>query len=77
MNKLEKAKEIVKKYINFALCGIFDCRNTVGDDMTTIYSDNELVIDICYDYEYFEVFGLSDEEFNDLENYYCRDLGAF
>lgn len=32
MNKLEKAKEIVKKYINFAPYGIFDCRNVVNDE---------------------------------------------
>lgn len=42
----------------------------VGDWMTNIYNDNGLAIDICYGYSYFEVFGLSDEEFNDLVKYY-------
>lgn len=70
MNKLEKAKEIIKEYYRSADCGIFDCRNIVGDKMETIYEDDGLTIDICYYYSYFEVFGLSDAEFEDLEKYY-------
>lgn len=70
MTKLEKAKEIIKEHFKDADCGIFDNRNWVGDWMTNIYNDNGLAIDICYGYSYFEVFGLSDEEFNDLVKYY-------
>lgn len=70
MNKLEKAKEIIKEYYNSADCGLFDCRNMVGDPMTNIYDEDGLTIDICYYYSYFEVFGLSDDEFAELENYY-------
>lgn len=29
-----------------------------------------LEIDVCYYYSYFEVFGLSDAEFEELEKYY-------
>jgi len=70
MNNLEKAKEIVKEYYNVANCGIFSSRNLVGDAMSTIYDDKGLTIDICYGWAYFEVFGLSDAEFEELENYY-------
>lgn len=70
MSKLEKAKEIVKKYYNDAECGIFDSRNILGDDMITIYKDEGLKIDICYNYAYFEVFGLTSKEFKELEKYY-------
>lgn len=70
MNKLEKAKEIVKKYYNDADCGIFDSRNILGDDMITIYKDEGLKIDICYNYAYFEVFGLTNKEFKELAKYY-------
>lgn len=73
MTKLEKAKEIIKE--NYVPCGIFCSRNIAGDPMNTIYDDGELQIDICYYYEYFEVFGLSDDEFTVLEKYYdnkCR-----
>ena len=38
--------------------------------MTTIYKDNELTIDICYHYSYFEVFGLSKADFSELEKFY-------
>lgn len=70
MSNLEKAKKVIKEYYRRADCGIFDSRNTVGDMMTTIYSDGNLTIDICYGYSYFEVFGLSDEEFEELHKYY-------
>jgi hypothetical protein len=70
MTKLEKAKEIIKDNIKDARYGIFDSRNLAGDSMTCIYYENGLQVDICYGYGYFEVFGLSDEEFEALEKYY-------
>lgn len=70
MTKLEKAKEIIAEHIEEADCGIFDSRNIVGDEMETLYDDNELTIDICYGWYYYEVFGLTKEEFKELENYY-------
>ena len=70
MSNLEKAKEIVKEYYENADCGIFNSRNTVGDVMTTIYEDENLTIDICYGYAYFEIFGLSNADFEKLEKYY-------
>jgi len=70
MSNLEKAKEVIKEYYNEADCGIFDSRNLVGDSMTTIYEGEGLTIDICHYYSYFEVFGLSDAEFEELEGYY-------
>ena len=70
MTKLEKAKEIIKEHFKEGNCGIYDSRNTTGDWMTSIYNDNSLAIDICYSWEYFEVFGLSDEEFAELCDYY-------
>lgn len=69
MSKLEKAKEIVKTNYNIADCGIFNC-HCAGDYTITIYEGEGLTIDVCYDYAYFEVFGLSDAEFLELEKYY-------
>ena len=68
--KLEIAKQIIKENYKSADCGIFNSRNLIGDSMTTIYDKDGLVIDICYYYSYFEVFGLSYEEFEELEEYY-------
>ena len=70
MSNLEKAKEIIKANYRNANCGIYDCRNFVGDTMTTIYESEGLTIDVCYHYSYFEVFGLSNAEFEELEKYY-------
>jgi len=74
MTKLEKAKAIIKKYFKYGNCGIYDNRNIVGDQMMNLYDDGDLAIDICYNYSYFEVFGLSDEEFAELCQYY-NELG--
>ena len=30
------------------------------------------MIDICYKHSYFEVFGLTDEEFKELKDYYVK-----
>lgn len=70
MNKLEIAKEVIKRNFEQGECGLFNSRNWVGDPMTTIYYHDGLTIDICYHYEYFEVFGLTDDEFKELCSFY-------
>lgn len=70
MVNMEEIKKVIKKYYNNACCGIYDCRNIVGDSMVTIYDDGKVQIDICYFWSYFEVFGLTDEEFQELAKYY-------
>ena len=71
---LEIAKKIITENIDSAGCGIFNCRNLVGDPMSTIYNENHLMIDICYNWSYFEVFGLTEDEFNDLQDFYEKLL---
>ena len=70
MNKLENVKKIIKENFNKGNCGIYNSRNIVGDPMYNIYDDGEVQIDICYYWSYFEVFGLSNEEFDELKKYY-------
>lgn len=70
MSNLEKAKTIIKENWQNADCGIFDCRNWTGDTVEMLYEDDELRIDICRYHSYFEVFGLSTDEFEELEKYY-------
>lgn len=70
MDKLEIAKRIIKENIDDARCGIFNTRNLVGDTMETLYDSDDLTIDICYFWMYFEVFGLTEEKFKILERYY-------
>ena len=70
MTNLEKAKKIISEYFSQAECGIYDTHNVIGDLMGTIYEENGLRIDICVYYGYFEVFGLTDEEFEELKRFY-------
>ena len=72
--KLDKAKKIIKDNLEDARYGIFNSRNIVGDKMDHVYKDDELTIDICYGWEYFEVFGLSSLEFSELAHYYYKLL---
>ena len=71
-NNLGIAKMIIRKHFTEADCGIFNCGNVVGDPMENLYEKNGLSIDICRDWQYFEVFGLSIVEFKELEKYYER-----
>lgn len=75
MSKLDRAKKVISERISDAECGIFNTRNIAGDAMTTIYEDDDLTIDICYHWSYFEVFGLTDEEFKELEKFYDSKRG--
>lgn len=72
MNRLEEVKKVIEENIDDAMSGIFDTRNFVGDIMDNLYYNSEIgvTVDICYGYSYFEVFGLSKEEFEELEKYY-------
>lgn len=69
-NAVEKVKEVIKNNIEDAPCGIFDCHNIVGDPMETIYDEAGVRIELCREYEYFEVFGLTNEEFSEVESFY-------
>ena len=70
MNRLETAKKVIQDNIHAAEYGIYNTRNLACDPMTTIYNEDELQIDICYKYHYFEVFGLTEEEFRELSVFY-------
>lgn len=61
---IEEVIEAVKK---FDLgCGIYNSRNIVGDEMETVYSKDGVTIDACYNWDYIEVFGLTDEDFKQV-----------
>lgn len=77
MSKLEIAKSVIKENILQARHGIFNTWNVVGDTMWDIYNENDLEIRICYEYEYFEVFGLTEAEFEELEEYYHHWLSEY
>lgn len=67
---LDIAKKIIKEHYREYDCGIFNTPNIVGDPMGMIYKDDSIEILGCYYYSYFEVFGLSRDDFDRLKNYY-------
>ena len=71
----KKLKNLIKKYYKDADCGLYNTRNTEGDTMTVLYKNGNIVLEICYYWEYFEVFGLSEEEFKLLQKFY-NSLGG-
>lgn len=68
-NNLEIAKRIIKKHFNKAHSGI--CNRRTLFKVKTLYEKDGLEIDICYYNDgHFEVFGLSNIEFEELKKYY-------
>ena len=63
-------KKIIKDNFEDAQYGIFFCRNNAGDVMTNLYLHEEIAIDICYRYQYFEVFGLDFAEIMEVSDFY-------
>lgn len=68
MSKIDKLKRFLQeKYPNEQA---FNTRNVAGDSMETIYDEDGITVDYCYYYSYIEIFGLTDEEFEDLIDEY-------
>lgn len=65
---MDKSK-VIQHVVNFLMVefpnGIqmFNSRNIVGDEMETIFQSRDVSIDYCNDYDYIEIFGLSEPEF--------------
>ena len=70
VSRLDKVKNVIRDRYMDAMCGLFFTQNWAGDRMSTIWAEDGVTIDICYDYEYFEVFGLTEEEENELLAFY-------
>ena len=66
-------KKIIKLFYNpYFKGGLFNTKNVVGDRMINIYKSNDIQLDICCDYGYFEVFGLTENEFKELQIFYVN-----
>ncbi len=70
MSKIDKLKKFLQK--NCPNMQAFNTKNIVGDSMERVYDEDEIIVDYCYYYSYIEIFGLTDEEFEDLiDEYGC------
>lgn len=70
--KVDLVKNIIKENIDDATCGIYFTRNLAGDPIVSLLNGDQVKIDICYEYEYFEVFGLTDREQKEIEEFYWK-----
>lgn len=61
--RVQDAFNAIKSLVTSHNCQFFNSRNTVGDEMETIYEKDGITIDICYNWGYFEVFGMTYKEF--------------
>lgn len=76
LSRIDKVKNVIRNRYSDAMCGLFFTPNWAGDPMSTIREEDGVTIDICYEYEYFEVFGLTEEEENELLAFYNSLIGG-
>lgn len=70
--RLEKVLDYIKANY-YSGIQVFCSRNTVGDQMETVWNEDGVVIDYCPYYDYLEVLGLTEDEIHAL----CDLLGDF
>lgn len=50
--------------INETRIQLFDCPDTAGDNKDILYQNGDVIVYYCHYYDYAEVIGLSDEDYN-------------
>lgn len=61
---IKKLKVFLQK--NYPNCQAFNCENIVGDEMDLVYEDGDIEVWYCERWDYLEIFGLTDREYNGL-----------
>ena len=70
-DRIDLIKTVIRDYFDRARHGLFFSQNVVDADyMKNVYRDNGVIVDVCYQHGYFEVFGLSADEQDELYAYY-------
>lgn len=67
---LEKIKSIIKENYSCGKLGLYFCSGSPYDSKSILYNNNGVVVKICYYYEYFEVFGLTNNQAKELLEFY-------
>ena len=65
MNKIDKLKKFLNEEFKEKIQA-FNSRNLVGDQIYTIYDEDGITVDMCYEWSYIEIFGLTQQQFEDL-----------
>ena len=64
MGKISKLKIFLQK--NYANVQSFNTRNTMGDYIETVYDEDGIQVYYAPAYDYIEIFGLTEKQFNSL-----------
>ena len=67
--RLFRLTECLRGILNDENNQFFNTPNTAGDTMTEVYKNDGIKLLHAEGYGYFEVFGLSDDEFEGLKNW--------
>lgn len=67
MNRIEKLREFLLED-GYKGVQTFNCSNVVGDLTITVYDEDGITVDECSEYDYLEIFGLSNEEYQGLSD---------
>ena len=70
--ELQHIKKLIKEYYSDGDCGLYNTRNILGDQMANVFNGKYFELDLCYHYSYFEIFGTTKDEFEELEKFYER-----
>lgn len=70
--ELETVKNLIKENFEDASLGMFFTPNIVGDFMSTLHKGEFFTLKICYKWEYYELFGCTEEEEKVIEDYYAK-----
>lgn len=65
MNRLDNLKKVL---VEEELEGkqVFNTRNILGDPMMNVYDQDGIQVDVCYGYDYVEIFGLTNDEWKEI-----------
>lgn len=66
----EEIKAVLLANITDVPFGIYNEHRPTGDDTYRLFERGGAIVNIYYTYEYFEVLGLSDDAFDEIEEYY-------
>ena len=64
MKRIDEVIDFIKKNYSDLTDELFSNRNLAGDEMVTVYEKDGITIDYCNFWQYLEIFGLTEEEYN-------------
>ena len=71
MSKIDNLKKFLR---TSGLLGkqVFNCESLVGDEREVVYSKDGVKVLVCYYWDYVEILGLSEAEFNSIKTRISR-----